>query len=183
MKQCFWTWYRHKYVEYKYLRDTDWYNCKLTENNILIVINENNCKIWLERSKQLLFYIIDDLLQLIGLHIKMLFITECTVYRHGADLSLFYPLIWIITLEYTTNYLNVCPNRDSLSQLSTTMLSWWHLVRSSVESTVPLATCASNIHSTLISLYHFVIIVIVYLYYYILVITPEGKTSKDWWCT
>ena len=30
-----------------------------------------------------------------------------TVYRHGADLSLCYPLMWNVTLEYTTTHCNV----------------------------------------------------------------------------
>ena len=30
-----------------------------------------------------------------------------TVYRHTADLSLCYPLIWNVTLEYTTTHFNV----------------------------------------------------------------------------
>ena len=30
-----------------------------------------------------------------------------TVYRHGADLSLCYPLVWNVTLEYTATHFNV----------------------------------------------------------------------------
>ena len=30
-----------------------------------------------------------------------------TVYRHGADLSLCYPLVWNVTLKYTATHLNV----------------------------------------------------------------------------
>ena len=30
-----------------------------------------------------------------------------TVYSHGADLSLCYPLMWYVTLEYTATYFNV----------------------------------------------------------------------------
>ena len=30
-----------------------------------------------------------------------------TVYRHGADLSLCYPLMWNVTLEYTATHFNV----------------------------------------------------------------------------
>ena len=30
-----------------------------------------------------------------------------TVYRHGADLSLCYPLMWNVTLEYTATHFNI----------------------------------------------------------------------------
>ena len=30
-----------------------------------------------------------------------------TVYRHGADLLLSYPLMWNVTLEHTTTHFNV----------------------------------------------------------------------------
>ena len=30
-----------------------------------------------------------------------------TVYRHGADLSVYYPLTWNVTLEYTATHFNV----------------------------------------------------------------------------
>ena len=40
-----------------------------------------------------------------------------TVYRHGADLLLCYPLMWNITLEYTATHFNVlgetCPGNPS----------------------------------------------------------------------
>ena len=35
-----------------------------------------------------------------------------TVYRHGADQSLCYPLMWSVTLEYTAIHLNVLDNRS-----------------------------------------------------------------------
>ena len=46
------------------------------------------------------------------------------VYRHGADLSLCYPLMWNVTLEYTATHFNVLgikvrPDREILPQPST----------------------------------------------------------------
>ena len=35
-----------------------------------------------------------------------------TVYRHGADLSLCYPLMWNVTLEYTATHFNVLGETD-----------------------------------------------------------------------
>ena len=37
-----------------------------------------------------------------------------TVYRHGADLSLCYPLVWDVTQEYTATHFNVRPFPDLL---------------------------------------------------------------------
>ena len=46
-----------------------------------------------------------------------------TVYRHRVDLSLCYPLMWNITLEYTANHFNVLgetqPGNPSLTLAST----------------------------------------------------------------
>ena len=84
-----------------------------------------------------------------------------TVYRHGADLSLCYPLMWNVTLEFTTTHFNVL-GQTRLGNPSPTfnthqptlnfmMLIWWLSVRSSVESILyPLSlepgTCGVRIH-------------------------------------
>ena len=69
-----------------------------------------------------------------------------TVYRHGADLSLCYPLMWNVTLEYTATHFNVLgetrpgnpsPTFHTHQRTLNLMLSWWSTVGSSVESTVP----------------------------------------------
>ena len=69
-----------------------------------------------------------------------------TVYRHGADLSLCYPLMWNVTLEYTATHFNVLgetrpgnpsPTFHTYQRTLNLMLSWWSTVGSSVESTVP----------------------------------------------
>ena len=69
-----------------------------------------------------------------------------TVYRHGADLSLCYPSMWSITLEYTATHFNVLgetrpgnpsPTFHTHHRKLNLMLSWWSTVGSSVESTVP----------------------------------------------
>ena len=69
-----------------------------------------------------------------------------TVYRHGADLSLSYPLMWNITLEYTATHFNVLgetrpgnpsPTFHTQQRTLNLMLFWWLTVGSSVESTVP----------------------------------------------
>ena len=69
-----------------------------------------------------------------------------TVYRHGADLSLCYPLMWNVTLEYTATHFNVLgetrpgnPSPTFHTQQRTLNLIhlWWLAVGSSVESTVP----------------------------------------------
>ena len=69
-----------------------------------------------------------------------------TVNRHGADLSLCYPLMWNVTLEYTATHFNVLgetrpgnpsPTFHTHQQTLNLMLSWWLTVGSSVESTVP----------------------------------------------
>ena len=69
-----------------------------------------------------------------------------TVYRHGANLSLCYPSMWNVTLEYTATHFNVLgetrPGNPSQTfhthqQTFNLMLSWWSTVGSSVESTVP----------------------------------------------
>ena len=69
-----------------------------------------------------------------------------TVYRHGADLSLCYPLMWNVTLEYTATHLNVLgetrpgnpsPTFHTHQRTLNLMLLWWSTVGSSVESTVP----------------------------------------------
>ena len=75
-----------------------------------------------------------------------------TVYRHGADLSLCYPLMWNITLEYTATHFNVLgetrpgnpsPTFHTHQRTLNLMLSWWSTVGSSVESTVPTGWCAN----------------------------------------
>ena len=84
-----------------------------------------------------------------------------TVFRHRADLSQCYPLMWNVTLEYTTTYFNVLGQTRS-GNASTTfhthqrtlnfmMLIWWLSVRSSVDSVpYPLGlepgTCGLRIH-------------------------------------
>ena len=69
-----------------------------------------------------------------------------TVYRHGANLSLCYPSMWNITLEYTATHFNVLgetrpgnpsPTFHTHQRTFNLMLSWWSTVGSSVESTVP----------------------------------------------
>ena len=87
-----------------------------------------------------------------------------TVYRHGGDLSLCYPLMWNVTLEYTATHFNVfgetrpgnpSPTFHTHQRTLNLMLSWWSTVGSSVEGTVPTGSwtrdlwCAnpSAIHS------------------------------------
>ena len=69
-----------------------------------------------------------------------------TVNRHGADLSLCYPLMWNVTLEYTATHCNVLgetrpgnpsPIFHTHQRTLYLMLSWWSTVGSSVESTLP----------------------------------------------
>ena len=69
-----------------------------------------------------------------------------TVYRHGANLSLCYPSMWNVTLEYTATHFNVLgetrpgnpfPTFHTHQRTFNLMLSWWSTVGSSVESTVP----------------------------------------------
>ena len=69
-----------------------------------------------------------------------------TVYRHRVDLSLCYPLMWNVTLEYTANHFNVLgetrpgnpyPTFHTRQRTLNLMLLWWLTVGSSVESTVP----------------------------------------------
>ena len=67
-----------------------------------------------------------------------------TVYRHGADLSLCFPLMWNVILEYTTTHFNVLgqtgPENPSQTfhthqqTLNFMILIWWLSVRSSVEA-------------------------------------------------
>ena len=66
-----------------------------------------------------------------------------TVYRHGADLSLCYPLMWNVTLEYTATHFNVLgktrlgnpsPIFHTHQRTLNLMLSWCSTVGSSVES-------------------------------------------------
>ena len=75
-----------------------------------------------------------------------------TVYRHGADLSFYYPLIFNVTLEYIANHINVLGQNQSGNPsptfhthqrtLNFLMLVWWSSVRSSVESVLfPPGTC------------------------------------------
>ena len=68
-----------------------------------------------------------------------------TVYRHGADLSLCYTLMWNVTLEYTATQFNVLgetrpgnpsPTFHTHQRTLNLMLLWWLTVGSSVESTV-----------------------------------------------
>ena len=69
-----------------------------------------------------------------------------TVYRHGADMSLCYPFMWNVTLEYTATHFNVLgvtrpgnpsPTFHTHQRTLNFMLSLWSTVGSSVESTVP----------------------------------------------
>ena len=69
-----------------------------------------------------------------------------TVYRHGANLSLCYPSMWNVTLEYTATHFNVLgetrpgnpsPTFHTHQRTFNLMLSWWSTVGSSVECTVP----------------------------------------------
>ena len=67
-----------------------------------------------------------------------------TVYRHRPDLPLCYPLMWNITLEYTTTHFNVLGQTRSGNPsptlhthqrtLNYMMLIWWLSVTSLVES-------------------------------------------------
>ena len=67
-----------------------------------------------------------------------------TVYRHGTDLSIFYQLMWNVTLECTTTHFNVSGQTRSLNPsptfhtqrgtLNFMMLLLWLSVGSSVES-------------------------------------------------
>ena len=70
-----------------------------------------------------------------------------TVYRHVAVLSLCYPLMCNVTLEYTATHFTVLGKTRSANPSPTfhthqrtvnfMMLLWWSPVGSSVESTVP----------------------------------------------
>ena len=75
------------------------------------------------------------------------------VYRHGADLSLCYPFMWNVTLEYAATHFNVLgetrpgnssPTFHTLQRTINLMLSWWSTVGSSVESTVPTGSWARD---------------------------------------
>ena len=83
-----------------------------------------------------------------------------TVYRHGANLSLCYPSMWNVTLEYTATHFNVLgetrpgnpsPTFHTHQRTFNLMLSWWSTVASSVESTVPTGSwtrdlwCANSV--------------------------------------
>ena len=61
-----------------------------------------------------------------------------TVYRHRSDLSLYYPLIWTVTLGYTQIYPVLClgsdPTRKSFPDLPHLILLWEQSVRSSLDS-------------------------------------------------
>ena len=86
-----------------------------------------------------------------------------TVYGHGADLSLCYPLVWNVTLEYTATHFNVLgetrpgnpfPTFHTHQRTFNLMLSWWSTVGSSVESIVPTGSwtrdlCCANPESVL----------------------------------
>ena len=72
-----------------------------------------------------------------------------TVYRHRADLSLCYPFMWNVTLEYTATHFNVLgetwpgnpsPTFHTHQRTLNLMLLWWSTVGSSVESTVPIGS-------------------------------------------
>ena len=66
-----------------------------------------------------------------------------TVYRHGADLSLCYPLMWNVTVTHFNVLGKNRPGNHSPTfhthqrMLNSMMLLWWYLVGSSVESIVP----------------------------------------------
>ena len=69
-----------------------------------------------------------------------------TVYRHGAELLLCYPLMWNVTLEYTATHFNVLgetrqgnpsPTFHTHQRTLNLMLSLWSTFGNSVESTVP----------------------------------------------
>ena len=64
-----------------------------------------------------------------------------TVYRHGANLSLCYPSMWNVTLEYTATHFNVLgetrpgnpsPTFHTHQRTFNLMLSWWSTVGSSI---------------------------------------------------
>ena len=96
-----------------------------------------------------------------------------TVYRDGADLSLYYPLMWNVTLEYTATHFDILgqtrPGNRSPTfhvhqrTLDFIMLIWWQLVGSLVEGTVITdqgpVVCESITLSArpLLLLYHFLI--------------------------
>ena len=84
-----------------------------------------------------------------------------TVYRHGADLSVWYPLMWNVTLEYTTTHPDVLgqtqsgnpsPTFQTHQQTCTfMMLLLWQSVRSLLESvpyppSLEQGTCGMRIH-------------------------------------
>ena len=88
-----------------------------------------------------------------------------TVYRHRTDLSLCYPLMWNITLEYTATHFNVL-GKTRLGNPSpiihthqrtpnAQLLVWWSSFGSSVEITVPTGPwtqdmwCANPLHNPL----------------------------------
>ena len=87
-----------------------------------------------------------------------------TVSRHGADLSLCYPLMWNVTLEYTATHFNVLgetrpgnhsPTFHTQQRTLNLMLLWWWTVGSSEESTVstgswtPDLWCANMMNVTI----------------------------------
>ena len=80
-----------------------------------------------------------------------------TVYRHGANLSLCYPSMWNVTLEYTATHFNVLgetrpgnpsPTFHTHQRTFNLMLSWWSTVGSSVESTVPTGSWTRDLWCT-----------------------------------
>ena len=77
-----------------------------------------------------------------------------TVYRHGADLSLCYPLMCNVKLEYTATHFNVLgetqpgnpsPTFHAHKRTLNLMLLWWLTVQSSVESTVPTGSWTKDL--------------------------------------
>ena len=81
-----------------------------------------------------------------------------TVYRHGADLSMCYPIMWNVTLEYKLLILMswVRLKREILPRTSTQTSErstlWYWYCGSSVESTIPTRSwtqdlwCANPLH-------------------------------------
>ena len=94
-----------------------------------------------------------------------------TVYRHGADLSLCYPLMWNVTLEYTATHFNVmgetrpgnpsdavmvaCIGKLSRKYITNRVLNPWHVVCESITLSarprlvVPECQAYGMIHGTL----------------------------------
>ena len=75
-----------------------------------------------------------------------------TVYRHGANLSLCYPSMWNVTLEYTATHFNVLgkrPDRKSFHNLPHTPANAQLYDAVMVVVSRELGTCVVRIHYTI----------------------------------